>query len=229
MDKELLSILKSSTILLVEDNEISYYISEKIFSPFVKKIIKASNGKEALKMYKKYEPSFIVTDIEMPEMNGLEFIDILRKENQQIPIIIMSAFSNKEYLLSSIKLNISDYLIKPINNDIVKKSFEKIAKVLRKNSLEFIIEIKDGIIYKPIDRIIYIDNIVIKLTFLECELIDLLLLNRGNTVTKLMVEEALYYYKEMGESSLKNIVYKLRKKLKKELIISVQRIGYKIE
>lgn len=229
MDKELNAILKSSTLLLVEDHEISYSISEKIFNRYVKKIIRASNGKEALEKYKKYKPSFIVTDIEMPEMNGLEFIDILRKENEEIPVIVMSGFSNKEYLLFSIKLHLSDYIIKPINHEIVTASLEKVARTLRKNSLPFVIEIKDGVLYRPLERIICVDNIVNRLTIQECDLIDLLLLHRGNTVTKLMVEDKLYHFKEMGDSALKNIVYKLRKKLKKEVIISVERIGYKIE
>ena len=229
MDKELIAVLKSSTLLLVEDHEISYSISEKIFNRYVKKIIRASNGKEALEMYKKYKPSFIVTDIEMPEMNGLEFIDILRKENEQIPVIVMSGFSNKEYLLFSIKLHLSDYIIKPINHEIVTASLEKVARTLRKNSLPFVIEIKDGVLYRPLERIICVDNIVNRLTIQECDLIDLLLSHRGNTVTKLMVEDKLYHFKEMGDSALKNIVYKLRKKLKKEVIISVERIGYKIE
>jgi DNA-binding winged helix-turn-helix (wHTH) protein len=61
------------------------------------------------------------------------------------------------------------------------------------------------------------------------DLLDYLILNRGNIITKQMVEDKIYIFKEMGESALKNIIYKLRKKLVKNVIITVDRIGYKIE
>ena len=52
---------------------------------FVKKFIMHQMGKEALEIYKKKKPSFIITDIEKPHMNGLEFVEIIRKKNEYIP------------------------------------------------------------------------------------------------------------------------------------------------
>lgn len=165
----------------------------------------------------------------MPHMNGLEFVEIIRKKNEYIPIMIVSAFINKEYCLSSIKLQLCDYLIKPINLDQVIISLEKIAKILKKDLLPLIIEINEGVFYKPVERIICVDNHISKLTTQESNLLDYLILNRGNIITKQMVEDKIYIFKEMGESALKNIIYKLRKKLVKNVIITVDRIGYKIE
>ena len=229
MDKELRNVLKSATLLLVDNNEITLIKFGRILESFVKKVYYASNGKEALKIYKKNKPSFIITDIEMPHMNGLEFVEIIRKKNEYIPIMIVSAFINKEYCLSSIKLQLCDYLIKPINLDQVIISLEKIAKILKKDLLPLIIEINEGVFYKPAERIICVDNHISKLTTQESDLLDYLILNRGNIITKQMVEDKIYIFKEMGESALKNIIYKLRKKLVKNVIITVDRIGYKIE
>lgn len=229
MDKELRNVLKSATLLLVDNNEITLIKFRRILESFVKKVYYASNGKEALKIYKKNKPSFIITDIEMPHMNGLEFVEIIRKKNEYIPIMIVSAFINKEYCLSSIKLQLCDYLIKPINLDQVIISLEKIAKILKKDLLPLIIEINEGVFYKPEERIICVDNHINKLTTQESDLLDYLILNRGNIITKQMVEDKIYIFKEMGESALKNIIYKLRKKLVKNVIITVDRIGYKIE
>lgn len=229
MDKELRNVLKSATLLLVDNNEITLIKFRRILESFVKKVYYASNGKEALEIYKKNKPSFIITDIEMPHMNGLEFVEIIRKKNEYIPIMIVSAFINKEYCLSSIKLQLCDYLIKPINLDQVIISLEKIAKILKKDLLPLIIEINEGVFYKPEERIICVDNHINKLTTQESDLLDYLILNRGNIITKQMVEDKIYIFKEMGESALKNIIYKLRKKLVKNVIITVDRIGYKIE
>ena len=63
MDKELRNVLKSATLLLVDNNEIALIKFGRILESYVKKVYYASNGKEALKIYKKNKPSFIITDI----------------------------------------------------------------------------------------------------------------------------------------------------------------------
>ena len=229
MDKELKDVLKSSILLLVEDDARIREKFSRLLEIYVDKIYEAPNGKKALELYKRYKPSFIITDVEMPDMDGLEFVEILRKENENIPVIITSAYSNKEYLLTSIKLQLIDYLIKPINYNDLMVALEKVAKSLRKSRLSNIIEIKNGVIYNPTDKTISVSDTVNRLTINESELLELLIVNRGKLVTKNMVEDKIYIFKEMSDSALKNIIYKLRKKLVKEIIISVDRLGYKID
>ena len=229
MDKELKDVLKSSILLLVEDDARIREKFSRLLEIYVDKIYEAPNGKKALELYKKYKPSFIITDVEMPDMDGLEFVEILRKENENIPVIITSAYSNKEYLLTSIKLQLIDYLIKSINYNDLMVALEKVAKSLRKSRLSNIIEIKNGVIYNPTDKTISVSDTVNRLTINESELLELLIVNRGKLVTKNMVEDKIYIFKEMSDSALKNIIYKLRKKLVKEIIISVDRLGYKID
>ena len=229
MDKELKDVLKSSILLLVEDDARIREKFSRLLEIYVDKIYEAPNGKKALELYKKYKPSFIITDVDMPDMDGLEFVEILRKENENIPVIITSAYSNKEYLLTSIKLQLIDYLIKPINYNDLMVALEKVAKSLRKSRLSNIIEIKNGVIYNPTDKTISVSDTVNRLTINESELLELLIVNRGKLVTKNMVEDKIYIFKEMSDSALKNIIYKLRKKLVKEIIISVDRLGYKID
>jgi DNA-binding response OmpR family regulator len=229
MDKELRNVLKSATLLLVDDDARIREKFSRLLELYVSKIYEAPNGIKALEEYKKHKPSFIITDIEMPGMDGLEFIEIIRKENEQIPVIISSAYSNKEYLLTSIKLQLIDYLIKPINHSELLLSLEKIAKILRKQAISNIIEINYGVVYNPLNKTIIVCNVINKLTINESELLELLIINRGKIVTKEMVENKIYIEKEMGDSALKNLIYKLRKKLIKNIIISVDRIGYKID
>lgn len=229
MDKELKNILKNSSLLLVEDD---FRIREKfsrLLSIYVNKIYEAHNGKKALALYKKYNPSFIITDIEMPDMTGLELIEILRNENQYVTVVITSAFSNKEYLLNSIKLQVNDYLIKPINNNELQKTLEKIAISIKEKSVIGIVKLAEGLNYDFIKKIICFENGQIShLTPSESKFLELLILNKGMIVTKNMIEEKIYIFKTMSNTALKNIVHKLRKKLIKEIIISVDRLGYMI-
>lgn len=74
--------------------------------------ITAKNGKEALKLYKEQQPDLIITDIQMPVMNGLQLIEEIRTLNQRQPIIILSCHESFSFAKKAIQLGVSDYLIK---------------------------------------------------------------------------------------------------------------------
>ncbi len=72
----------------------------------------ARNGAEGLLLYHEMHPDIIITDIEMPVMDGLDFIAALREENAELPIIILSCYESFSYAQRAIKLGVQDYLIK---------------------------------------------------------------------------------------------------------------------
>lgn len=229
MNEESRRILKSSSVLLIEDDGRVREKFNRLLSVYVNKVYEASNAETAFEIYNNNKPCFIITDIEMPDINGLDFIETLRKKNDKVPIIIISAHSNKEYLLFSIKLQLIDYLIKPIVQDKLFQALEEVAKIIKKTTLLNVIKISDEIIYDPINKTVNVFNTLVRLTVSENKLLELLLLNRGNVVTKEMVEEKIYIFKEMSDTALKNIIYKLRKKLVKDVIKSVDKLGYTID
>ncbi|WP_151948717.1 EAL domain-containing response regulator [Aliarcobacter butzleri] len=115
-----ISILKNMSILYVEDEKDLREVTHEILKSFTKNQYIAENGQEGLELLKKYEKNIdlIVTDINMPILNGLEMAKEIKNINPNIPIIITTAFSNKEYLLESIDIGIDKYVLKPI--DIAK-------------------------------------------------------------------------------------------------------------
>lgn len=115
-----ISILKNMSILYVEDEKDLREVTHEILKSFTKNQYIAENGQEGLEPFKKYEKNIdlIVTDINMPILNGLEMAKEIKNINPNIPIIITTAFSNKEYLLESIDIGIDKYVLKPI--DIAK-------------------------------------------------------------------------------------------------------------
>lgn len=112
-----ISILKNMSILYVEDEKDLREVTSEILKSFTKTQYIAQNGQEGLELFKKYEKNIdlIVTDINMPISNGLEMAKEIKKLNPNIPIIITTAFSNKEYLLESIDIGIDKYVLKPID------------------------------------------------------------------------------------------------------------------
>ncbi|MBT32352.1 MAG: hypothetical protein CMO01_22030 [Thalassobius sp.] len=104
--------IKDKTILLVEDNtEMRYYL-KTILSEYT--IIESSNGKEALAILNNNTPiDAIITDFMMPEMDGEEFVKILKEKGDRLPIIMITARLDVKSKLKMLRLGVDDYLNKP--------------------------------------------------------------------------------------------------------------------
>ena len=103
--KELQKLTKDLTVLYVEDNEEIIKKMMEMFERLFKKVVRASNGKEGLEYIKNNNFDLIITDINMPKMNGLEMIKNIRElednEKNSIPIIIFSAYDNSKTLIKA--------------------------------------------------------------------------------------------------------------------------------
>ncbi|MBP9566349.1 MAG: response regulator, partial [Sulfurospirillum sp.] len=124
------SILGNLKVLLVEDEEkVREYIAKSL-RYIVSEVQEASNGKEALKILDTFSPDIIITDLEMPVMNGVEFIKTLRKRDKNICIAVLTAHSTNEYLINLVDMHIEQFIIKPINFDKMIVVLEKCQKVI---------------------------------------------------------------------------------------------------
>jgi signal transduction histidine kinase len=128
IDKDILS---QTTILYVEDdNEIREQMSN-LLSKFITTIYQASNGQEALEIYHEVQPDIILTDIQMPKMDGIELSSRLKEIDSNIQIIVTSAFSDSEYLLKAIEIGIDAYILKPIDPKKVLETISKYGKIIQ--------------------------------------------------------------------------------------------------
>jgi len=220
--------LRKSTILLAEDEKNLRNSFKRILLLYVEKVYDVSDGEEALSIYYKYKPDIIITDLKMPKLNGLDLIKIVRKENENIPIIVTSAYTDQEFLLESIKLSLVEYVVKPISDTNLSKLLETCSNILLKNS-KTVENLSQNVSYDYDNKTVIINNERILLTNKEIELIELLLRHKGTLVTKNEIENRLYYYDEVPPSALKNLIFKLRKKLKVDIIKTVSKLGYIIE
>ena len=107
--------LKNITLLYVEDDNTTRNQIAKNLTVMVKKLYLASNGKEGLEVFKEYKPNVVITDILMPQLDGLSMSKKIRDINPLVPIIITTAFGEANFLLEAINMNIDRYLIKPID------------------------------------------------------------------------------------------------------------------
>ena len=130
-------MLKELNILYVEDEHDVMEEIVDMLSIKVKKFFTALNGKEALDIFEKEDIDIIITDIQMPIMDGMEFITQVREKNNDIPVVITTAFNEIEYLKQAIDLNVDKYITKPIDIVQLLNVSNRAAKVvIQKREIE---------------------------------------------------------------------------------------------
>ena len=118
-----------SALIIDDDNAIQAYLKRFIELKFHILVYQASNGLEGLKILENIKPDFILLDHSMPEMDGLEFLKIFKKEekNINIPVFIISASKDSQIVQEMLNLGVDDYILKPINPET---TYNRILKVL---------------------------------------------------------------------------------------------------
>lgn len=221
-------ILKNSSLLLAEDEQNLRESFTKVLLLYVGKVYTAADGEEAFLLYKENHPDIIITDVKMPRLNGVDLIKRIRKENQEIPIIVTSAYTDKDFLLESIKLSLIEYTVKPIRQSELIRILEESAAVLLEKT-KTVMCIDEYHAYDYTNKMLTRNSVSIALTQKEIEFLEILLAHKGNLVTRQTLEDKLYIYEEAPPSALKNLVFKLRKKIGNDLIKTVGNLGYSVQ
>ena len=126
--KLLKKLASNYTILYVEDD---LDIQKEMFqymSMFFQKVVLADDGLEGLDAYKKEKFDLVVTDLSMPNMNGIEMIEKIKMLNQEQSILITSAHNESEYMMNAIRLGIDGYILKPFEYEQLNNQLFKIVE-----------------------------------------------------------------------------------------------------
>ena len=108
--------LKNKKVLYVEDDEAIMKSFSKILNKVFKEVLTAVNGEEGLEVFKKNQDvNFIITDIKMPRVDGLEMAAEIKKINPKIPCILTTAHGEYDYFLRADQIGVYRYLQKPLN------------------------------------------------------------------------------------------------------------------
>jgi YesN/AraC family two-component response regulator len=117
--------LKDIRLLFVEDELLMQKSIEKILAKHVGEFKLAVNGEEGLKIHGEMKPDIVITDLDMPVMNGLQMISLIRQTDEKTPIIIITAFEDQAEVATGADFS----LIKPI---LKKRLFELLEKCVEK-------------------------------------------------------------------------------------------------
>lgn len=128
--KELRDISKNFSVLYVEDDELLRTSMGIYLAKFFSKVVSAADGIDGLKKYDEQPFDILITDISMPNMNGLEMISKIKSKNENQLILITTAHTEADYMFKCIKLGIDGYVIKPFDNEQLNSELFKIVKKL---------------------------------------------------------------------------------------------------
>jgi two-component system, OmpR family, response regulator VanR len=218
---------KNIKILYVEDDEIARENGIEYLENFFEQIYEARDAIIALQLYEKYKPDIIITDIQMPKLNGLEFVKRIRQKDKKTQIIIITAFCDKDYLLKAIELGLVKYLVKPVR----EKEFEE-ALFLCINTLEKdetnIFQLSEFTFFDIFNKNLISNNEIVKLRAKELDFLELLIKNKNRYVTYEEIENYVWNDSVMTKDALKTLVKNIKTKIPKDLILNLTNSGYKI-
>jgi len=222
-----LDILSDKKVLYTEDEEGIRQNVAEILGLFFKKVVDVGDGVEALEEMMLSNYDVLIFDICLPNMDGLEAIKNIRIKNKKIPIIILSAHTEQEYLWRAVELKITKYLTKPFDKTSLIDTLKEVALELVDNNFE--VKIKERCIYNPCTKSVVYEDKDIQLSKSESRLLEFFIKRENQTVTFEQIYDYIWEFEQPSKEAIKSLIKELRKKVAKECIKSVYGIGYKFE
>lgn len=221
------SLYKNIKILYAEDETGIRENISFVLSLFFKEVFVAKDGEEALCLFEEKTPDILIFDICMPKMDGIEVLQKIRQTNQEIPIIVLTAHTEQQYLFRAIELNITRYLLKPFFKDALLSAINECIIKLRKG--QEIIQLNAYYSFDCMTNTLFFEGSSITLTLQELKLIQVLSKQPQKIFTFDELIEEIWGWEIVTKEALKSLIKSLRKKLAKPLIKNVFGVGYRVD
>ena len=205
--------MNKTSILYAEDDRVTRENYALVLKSYFSKVHTAKDGKEALALYYSEKPDALMLDINMPIMDGLEVIEAVRKENSEIPIVVLSAHSDREKLLRAIPLGLTRYLVKPAKDESFR---EALTAILQQTENKDIVLLGNDLRYNKTHQELVYRNAPVKLSQKEKRLLYLLADRAGHFIPQDLLITDIWFNDEIDEThigKLSQLIYRLHIKL----------------
>ncbi len=210
-------------VLLVEDEKRLAGLLKEAIGDYFAAFWLAHDGIEGLKAFREHRPDILITDITMPGMTGLELAQRVRAEWPEIPVVILSAYSDKEKLLGAIDAGVVKYFIKPFDPEELLEYLCSLAQKLTKSRWvrlmpPFELDEQSGRLYRK--------GVLVHLSERESRFLIHLYRSEGHYMDNDTIKKLLWPEEEASDERLRTFIRRLRKKSDKSLIENVSGRGY---
>jgi len=216
--------LQSLTLLIAEDDESTRKWLSRVLSIYFKEVRVAEDAMQALELFEKEPSDVIISDIQMPQVDGLHLLQKISSISPNTKRVVMTAFNTPEYINRAVESDVDFYLKKPIDID---EFLVAIASSTYKNFDEQDVCLNDGYVYDYKQKLIKKDELIIKLTKKEVLLIELLLKNKKSIVSIEQIEHSIWK-EPVSADAIRMVVVGIRKKVYQGIIENVKGLGYRI-
>jgi DNA-binding response OmpR family regulator len=222
--------LLNYTVLFVEDDDaIRQKVTVRLKSYF-QTVYDAKDAKEGMHLYKTHAIDILFLDIDLPQMSGLEFLEIIRKTDYNVKAVMITAHSDKKFLLKASELKLSKYIVKPLSRKNLEDAVRKVTAEITSYQIvpKQMINLPYGFIWDTQNKELEKSGAKIRLTPSEKNLLALLIEHPNKVFSYDEIIINLWDdYESDKMSVLKTIVKTLRKKTYKELITNIYGEGFK--
>lgn len=224
---EIIKNLKSKTILLVEDEMIIRENISSMLRFFFKEVYIAVDGLDGLDRYEESMPDIVMTDLKMPNMDGFELLNELKRRDTNSYTIIVSAHTDTELLLNAIHNGVDRYIVKPLVEEDLFEAFKAFLEKCKKESSQIVVL---GELQIDFDKNeIITQNAKLHLNKKEGLLLKLLCQNPQKTLSYDEIENYVWGGAITSISAIRSVVRDLRKKIGQEYIKNISGVGYRLE
>jgi len=211
--KELALLTKDLKLLYIEDDKDARETTLKILKSFFKNITTAVDGYDGIEKFMEGDFDLILSDINMPRINGLEMLKIIREKDHNIPVLMLSAYDSSDYFIEAIDLDINGYILKPLMMDQFSKTILNTVKKMK------LLAIRNNSAMSSEDELKYVEedmksqlqsskkiNLFTKYSFFK---------DKINSPVALLIDNEKYnlinetYGKEIGSEVLKKFIQQL--------------------
>lgn len=115
--QEIRELAKELRVLYAEDDAQTQRVMKGLLEDFFGHVYVANNGQEGIDLFKQHRPDLVLSDINMPKVSGIEMVRAIRSVDGEIPVMLITAYSDTHYLMDSIFLGVDRYVTKPLNEE----------------------------------------------------------------------------------------------------------------
>ena len=215
-------------LLLVEDDRPLAAGLRQALSKSGYAVNHVEKGELALLAIRTERPDLVVLDIGLPDIDGISVLKRLRKEDVELPVLLLTARDSVEGKVAGLDSGADDYLAKPFEmTELLARLRVLERRLASMKSSEIVV---GNIVLDTLQQSVARDGCVIELARREYMLLKSLLENAGRVQTRATLEQRLYSWgEEVSSNALEVHIHHLRKKLGNDLIKTIRGVGYKVD